>query len=325
MSSSEHRWKIFRILAPYFGRTVSAKFIQRTSQYIDGITRVHNLIEGIYKPKGDSHALAIASMRKNPYADRIDYNSDRSWFFHYSPKSGPLNSAVNLSLFNCMRDGEPVLVLKQLTDKLSPKGTTYKILGLGLIEDFDPSERLFRIRQVTMDQFQARVDPSNLLPDDLIETALQLEALEAWSPFVSEDRAVYQVAKVKRDAAFRKIVLENYSQSCAVTKTRFAYSRLFEAQAAHIIGKDVNGTDDPRNGISLSHTTHWAFDKGIFTISDQFEVLVHPRAFDADLNNFQILECNRHKITLPSDESNYPHQDALRWHRDEVYGKFCSD
>ncbi|GAB5452785.1 MAG: hypothetical protein Hals2KO_31130 [Halioglobus sp.] len=318
----DSRWDTFSKLAPYFGRVVSARFIQRTEEVIPSVTRVHNLIEGIYKPAHSLHALTIASMLKNPYADRLEFDQDRSWFFYYSPKSGSLDSKVNLSLFNCMRDAEPVLVIKQLSDKTHADGSRYKMLGLGLVESFHDQKRLFRIREVTIDAFQQKVSPGQVLSDDLIETALQLESLEAWSPFVAEDRAVYKVSKQKRDAAFRKIVLDNYGFACAVTATKFAYGKYIEAQAAHIIAKDVNGTDDPRNGLALSHTAHWAFDQGIFTISDQYEVVVHPSAGKSKNLNFAILDIHGHSICLPKDVDYYPHQEALRWHRDEVFGRF---
>ena len=319
----EERWKAFRILAPYFGKVVSARFIQKTEEQIKGLTRIHNLIEGIYKPKDASYAFAIASMLKNPYADRIAYNLDRSWFFSYSPKAGALDSAVNKSLFNCEADTEPVLVLKQLTDKTSKRETTYKILGLGIIESFDVTERLFRIRELTIEQFQSRIDPdAETLSDDLIETALQLEALEQWSPFVAEDRAVYRVSRQKRDDAFRRIVLENYDRSCAVLDEKFVYGKVIEAQAAHIIGKEVRGTDDPRNGLSLSHTAHWAFDQGIFAITDQYEVMIHPKARDAETRLFPLIGRAGKRIALPAEESNFPHPEALAWHREEVFGKF---
>ena len=322
MSSTDARWKIFSQLAPYFGRVVPAKFIQRTSESISGLERIHNLIEGIYKPADATHALTIASMLKNPYADRMEYDDDRTWSFYYSPKSGSLDSAVNQSLFNCMSDGEPVMVIKQVSNKTHSKGTRYKILGLGLVESYDPAQRLFKIREVTIDAFQQRVAPEQMLSDDLIETALQLEALEAWSPFIQEERAVYKVSSNKRSAAFRKIVLENYENTCAITRCKFVYGSLVEAQAAHIISKEANGTDDPRNGIAMSHTTHWAFDRGVFTISDQYEVLVHPKANHSDHKDFEIIGLTGKKIVLPDDESRHPHQDALLWHREEVFGCF---
>jgi hypothetical protein len=222
-----------------------------------------------------------------------------------------------------MRDGEPVVVIKQLSDKTHPDGARYKILGLGRIDSYEPSDRLFKICELTIDEYQSRVAPEVPLADELIETALRLEALDAWSPFVSEERAVYRVAKMKRDAAFRKIVISNYRNTCAITRSTFTYRGLSEAQAAHIISKEVNGSDDPRNGIAMSHTTHWAFDKGIFTISDQYEILVHPRTTDACYQGFPILELDGARILLPDDESVRPHEEALRWHREEVYGRFA--
>lgn len=322
MASSDARWNIFRKIAPFFGRTVSARFVQRTHESISGVDRIHNLIEGIYKPAEATHALTIASMLANPYADRIEYNTDRTWSFYYSPKSSSLESAVNRSLFNCMKDGEPVLVIKQISDKTHSKGARYKLLGLGVIEEFDAVNRLFKIHEVTIEVFQRRIGSEEILSDELIETALQLEALEDWSPFMAEDRAVYKVSRIKRDAAFRKIVLETYENTCAVTQSKFASGKVIEAQAAHIISKEANGTDDPRNGIAMSRTTHWAFDMGIFTISDQFEIIVHRDAIALANKKFGLIDMKGQRIMLPEDESRYPHRDALLWHKEEVFGLF---
>ena len=107
---TEARKAIFQRIVPYLGKAVPASFLQKTAEVLPGIDRLHNLIEGIFKPAGAKYALSVASMLKNPYADRVEHNPDRSWFFHYSPKAGSLDSAVNTSLFNCMRDNEPVLV-----------------------------------------------------------------------------------------------------------------------------------------------------------------------------------------------------------------------
>jgi putative restriction endonuclease len=158
--------------------------------------------------------------------------------------------------------------------------------------------------------------------DDLLEAALRLESLEQWTPFVAEDRAIYQVSGQRRDSAFRGIVLENYGFGCAVTGQRFHSASHVEADGAHIIGKDVRGTDDPRNGIALSKSAHWAFDRGIFTISDQYEVVINPKARAASVANFQLLEMDRRPIRLPADSYYRPHAEALAWHRSEVFDRF---
>jgi hypothetical protein len=316
------RKAIFEQILPYLGRSVQAAFIQKTREVLPGIQLLHNLAQGIFKPKASIYALSIASMLKNPYADRIEYNPDRTWFFYYSPKSGSLDRAENVALFNCMNDREPVFVLKQLHDKTGPDGARYKILGMGLIEAFDSKTHLFRIKGMQIEEIHSYLGEGMVLEDDLIDTAIQLEALEAWRRFQDPNRSLYKVSTEKRDKAFRKNVLGNYNRTCAVTGQRFDYNKVVEAQAAHIIGKNKNGTDDPRNGIALSHSVHWAFDKGIFTITDQYEVLIHPEAKKARIQNFELFDLDRKPIQLPEEDYYRPHPDALQWHRDEVYGEF---
>ncbi len=114
----------------------------------------------------------------------------------------------------------------------------------------------------------------------------------------------------------------NYENTCAVTRSRFVHEAVIEVEAAHIIDHSENGTDDPRNGIALSRTAHWAFGKGIFTISDQYEVIIHPEAYRTNLETFPLLSRDKESILLPQDSDAYPHTDALHWHRKERFGKF---
>jgi len=319
-SDRDERLRIFRALAPNFGRVLPSSFFQRTRETIPEIERVHNLTQGIFKPAWSVYPLCIASMLKSPYADQVFYNPDRTWWIHYSPKVGSMDIAVNAALVRCMTDRQPVLVIRQVSDKTHADGARHRLLGLGFVESFDVGTTLFRIRGLEWAEVTHFLGLG--LTDDLVETALRLESLEAWTPFVAEDRAVYQVSRERRDAAFRGIVLANYGNTCAVTGLRFQTPRLTEADAAHIIGKDVQGTDDPRNGLSLSKTVHWAFDRGIFTISDQFEVIVHPKARHADFAEFPLMGLDRRQIQLPKDRYYWPHQEALAWHKTEVFDRF---
>jgi hypothetical protein len=231
------RREIFRSLVPYFGTIQPADFFRRTSHYVPSVKRINPLIEGIYKPADFEYALSISSMLKSPYSDQVFYNPDRTWWLKYSPKIGPLEHAMNASLIRCMTDHEPVLVLRQVSDKTSAEGARHRLLGLGFVKSFDASANLFRIRGLEWDETSTFL--GIVLSDDLLETALRLESLEQWTPFVAEDRAVYRVSRQKRDTAFRNIVLANYGHTCAVTGQRFKSQRHAEADGAHIIGKDV--------------------------------------------------------------------------------------
>jgi hypothetical protein len=319
-ADTTERLRIFRDLAPHFGKVLPTAFLQKTSEVIPVVERVHNLIEGIYKPKWSAYALSIASMLKSPYGDEVHFNRDRTWWIRYSPKSGGMELAVNVGLLRCMCDRQPLLVLRQLSDKNDRAGARYRFLGLGLVEAFDAKADLFRIRGLEWNEVMPLLGLG--LADELIETALRLESLEKWAPFVAEDRAVYKVSRQKRDAAFSGIVLDNYGFTCAVTGQRFRSTTHTEADGAHIIGKEARGTDDPRNGIALAKSVHWAFDRGIFTISDQYEVVINPKARNASVANFPLMEMDRRKITLPKDTYYWPHTEALAWHKSEVFDRF---
>src|SRR4051812_3415229 len=301
------RQRIFSALLPYFGTVRPASFFRDTTAVVRGVQRIHPLIEGIYKPAGWLYPLSIASMLKSPYNDQVFFNPDRTWWMNYSSKKGAMDIGANAALIAAMTDHQATLVLRQESDKASSGGARHRLLGLGFIETFDPNTSLFRIRGLEWSEASGLLGTD--LSDELIETALRLESLEQWIPFVAEDRAVYQISRQKRDAAFRSIVLANYGHTCAVTGQKFHSPRHVEADGAHIIGKDVRGTDDPRNGIALSKSAHWAFDRGIFTISDQYEVLVNPKISGASVTKFPAIEMDRKKIMLPQDRYYWPHRE----------------
>jgi hypothetical protein len=319
-SEKQNRWAIFRALLPYYGKIVSARFIQKTAEFIPNVPRIHNLIEGIYKPAGSEYALSIASMKVNPYADKLTYLSDGRWYIKYSARAGGSDLAVNKGLFKCMMDKEPVIVLEQLSDKTGRQGTQYRLMGLGLIDTYDPAQDVFSIQHVDFATLE-RVSYGEK-EEAIVASALRSTILEKFILFAEEDKAIYKVSAQKRDQAFKDVVLEQYTFTCAVTGMQYYSDHLVEAQAAHIIPKRIKGSDDPRNGIALSRTAHWAFDKGMFTISDQYEIVVHPKAKHANVNKFPILDLHGQEISRPDDKAFWPHYDALTWHKEEVFDRF---
>jgi predicted restriction endonuclease len=78
------------------------------------------------------------------------------------------------------------------------------------------------------------------------------------------------------------------------------------------------GGNNPVNGISLCQDFHWAFDRGFFTIEDNYNVLVHSEAIRIPVLSSK----NGMRLVLPEDERAWPHLDALRYHRDNIFGRF---
>ena len=210
-TEKERRWEIFRALLPYYGKRVTPDFLRKTFEFVPGIERVHPLIEGIYKPKWSDHALSIASMKVNPYADKLTYLPDGRWTIKYSAKKGGPDIAVNASLLNCLKDKEPVIVLEQLSSKTHKQGTRYRLMGLGLIDSYDPANDIFSIQHV---DFATLEKISNGTDDEIfIASALREFTLEKFNPFVAEDKAIYKITSQKRDYAFKNVVLDQYPLS----------------------------------------------------------------------------------------------------------------
>ena len=60
----------------------------------------------------------------------------------------------------------------------------------------------------------------------------------------------------------------------------------------------------------------------MFTISDQYEIIVHPKAKHAKINKFSILDLHGQPISKPEDDAFWPHKNAIEWHKAEVFDKF---
>jgi putative restriction endonuclease len=77
------------------------------------------------------------------------------------------------------------------------------------------------------------------------------------------------VSRPFRDAAFTKNIRAIYDFTCAMTGLRLINGGgRPEVEAAHIrpVGNDHDGPDSVRNGIALSRSIHWMFDRGIFSL-----------------------------------------------------------
>ncbi|WP_435166745.1 HNH endonuclease [Falsirhodobacter sp. 1013] len=78
-----------------------------------------------------------------------------------------------------------------------------------------------------------------------------------------------------RDVAFSRKVREAYDYRCVMSglQLRNGGGRP-EVQAAHIHPVERDGTDSVRNGLTLSGTLHWMFDRGLISIADDNETIL---------------------------------------------------
>lgn len=119
-----------------------------------------------------------------------------------------------------------------------------------------------------------------------------------------------------RDANFRHHVCEAYGDRCAVTGIRIINGGgRSEVQAAHIWGVGEGGPDVVQNGIALSGTIHWLFDRHLISLTNEYRLLVSHNKVPAELRG--LFERQLDRIHLPKDERLWPHPNYVQRHREK--------
>lgn len=166
-------------------------------------------------------------------------------------------------------------------------------------------------------------DETPLLPRDAVHVDHRpIEyAHDHRSPFLMDEereRVAIYTSRAIRDRVFRKIVLDAYDCRCAITGLRFINGGgRAEVQAAHIKPVEDNGPDDIRNGLALSGTAHWMFDRGLISLADDLRILVSRHVNDVD--SVRSLVNNSGLATVPAKPSCRPHPAFLAWHRESCF------
>jgi putative restriction endonuclease len=148
-----------------------------------------------------------------------------------------------------------------------------------------------------------------------------LDLNENQVPFVfaqERDRVSLTVSRVLRDRVFRCIVLRAYDERCAITGLKLINGMgRAEVAAAHIRPVEANGPDIITNGIALSGTAHWMFDRGLISLADDLEILISRQTNDLDGVRSIINKTGRARP--PQRMSDRPHPHFLKWHREHCF------
>ena len=146
---------------------------------------------------------------------------------------------------------------------------------------------------------------------------------EAWevSDVIEEyaDRPIIErvVARPFRDRAFQRHVRRAYDNRCAVTGLRLINGGgRPEVQAAHIRPVEMKGPDTVRNGVALTGTAHWLFDRGLIAFEDDYRLLISPHGVPDDLDKLILPE---RRLVVPENAEWRPHPFYLGWHREHRF------
>jgi putative restriction endonuclease len=162
-----------------------------------------------------------------------------------------------------------------------------------------------------------------LAPENAVR--LELDALHAdhetqsllEAPLEEQERRIEQILinRKIRDASFRSQVCEAYENRCAISGLRMVNGGgKPEVQAAHIWAVSDSGPDVVQNGIALSGTIHWLFDRHLISLTDDYRLLVSHNKVPTELRSLFQSQMNR--IHLPVDRRIWPHPAYISRHRE---------
>jgi putative restriction endonuclease len=176
------------------------------------------------------------------------------------------------------------------------------------------------VRLVPDDEFD-RILKAGFAPILGEKPAIEAPSFEISEPVVPFERPVVEmmVSRPFRERSFMHNVRAAYSNRCAMTGLRLINGGgRPEVQAAHIQPVASKGPDSVRNGLALSGTVHWMFDRGLLSIGDDYKILVAKNHVPEDA--IRLLNQNG-SINLPKDQTLYPNAHYLKFHRDVVFKK----
>ena len=169
------------------------------------------------------------------------------------------------------------------------------VQNLEVLHSFDDSAKDYRLLEEISDQ--------------------PLEINKSLIKRISKKRriSVYHVTKKLREANFQARVLTAYGFRCA-----FSGMQLKLVDAAHILPVSYDkSTDDTANGIALSALYHRAYDKGLVTFTEKYQIIVNDEklgvlkeiGFDGGMERF--VKDLRPVIHVPPATSDRPHVDFV--------------
>ena len=161
------------------------------------------------------------------------------------------------------------------------------------------------------DDFLPRVDQTNQIPG-FQDSQVPFQHL------ATRDRVNQLTNRAVRDRNFRKNVLRAYGERCAITGLRLINGGgRAEVEAAHIRPVERDGPDIVSNGLALSGTAHWMFDRGLVGLADDLSILVSRQSNDLEAVTAMINSSGR--LLAPERPANRPRSEFTTWHRENCF------
>ena len=235
----------------------------------------------------------------NPYFPFFHLRGDGFW--HLRPLTGREAVLAAMKTARSFADVEQNIAYAYLNEELHSlllEGVPREVLRESLISRWFPDKR-GRLLGVLSDE------------QSVGQYELQLRGLMEGKDVHLEPRSYGE--KI-RSSAFRRTVLEAYDYRCAASGWRIILpDGQVMAEAAHLIPFSVSRDDDPRNGIALAPSYHWALDRNLIAPGPDLRWRVSKMLDSRVRDNAALLDLDGKHVLFPPNSKYRPREDALSY------------
>ena len=233
--------------------------------------------------------------------------SDKFW--HLQAKFGQENLLTTISQFKSMAQLASVVDFANLDEDLFlllHKVEAREVLRQTIIETyFSDKTEFFRVAIAENQEI-------NVIENLLLENA-EKKNFDS-SKIIADEK--------KREKAFSRAIMRLYDHTCAACHYRIVTLNGETAvDAAHIFPFKDSFDNSIGNGISLCKLHHWSFDKGLFSIDDNYKIVVAETFSESGNEKFSLHKLQSKLIFLPKEKPFCPSITMLRWHRENQFNK----
>ena len=180
--------------------------------------------------------------------------------------------------------------------------------------------RAILIKTYFAPEIQSKVAGQGMVNYAAFQYSIELLKVAETKASFEPDKEESEQKKKVRDQGFRKAIITLYSHRCALCGIRMLTPEGHTiVDAAHVKPWKDSFDDRPTNGMALCKLCHWSFDKGLMSVGKKYEVLVSKRVMKEQNYPGHILTLTDRPIFTPEQESFWPAQDNLLWHRRNTF------
>lgn len=134
------------------------------------------------------------------------------------------------------------------------------------------------------------------------------------------DTETYQIEVYNRSTIFRREVVKIYNEACCVSALRVsALFTITMVDACHVVPFAKSFDNSLTNGIALCPNLHRAFDRGLVSVNNHYEVILSTAFKENTQSEFSFSKIEGKTIALPSDKDFWPSFANFEWHRKNVF------